>query len=175
MLVLLTIIIPQTVEVRVTGLGVCQPVMTYETETIELREYVKGVLPNEWLPGWDDEALRAGAIAVKNYAVSTYNSKGYLWDCNYHQVYNPDKRTEATDQAVDDTWDWWLWNDGIVRTYYDDYPAACYSRGHECMSQYFTQADAVIGQGWQAIVMKSYEGNLIDLPSDRVRMIRRYR
>ena len=182
--VLLVVLIPQSVDVRITGLGVCVESMVYTTETIPLKEYVKGVLPNEWLATWNDEALRAGALAVKNYGVSIYNSQGYIWDCNFNQVYDPDKRTPETDKAVDDTWNWWLvnpqyiiayadkpainHNELLVRTYYDDYKAACYSRGHECMSQYQSQTDAVNGQSWQTIVMKYYTGELLVLPFNRL-------
>ena len=133
---LLVALVPQTIQVRVTGLRECRPVMSYHTETVILKEYVKGVLPNEWLPNWDQEALRAGAVAVKQFGVVDYLESGYVWDCNWDQVYDPSRRTAQTDQAVDDTWDIWLLNSNYkpIKTYYDDYPAACLSRGHECMS-----------------------------------------
>ena len=169
-LVLFLLVMPATIDVRVTGLAVCEPEMKYQTQTIDFKEYVKGTLPNEWHPTWHEESLKAGALAVKMYAWSMYESQGYVWDCNWNQVYDPAKRTAMTDKAVDDTWDWTLLEYGnpysnkaeIVRTYYDDYPAACYSRGHECMSQWQTQTDAVIGHKWQNIVMKNYEGELVN-------------
>src|SRR5689334_2330340 len=37
-------------------------------DTIELEDYVKGVLPHEWVPAWHPEALKAGAIAIRTYA-----------------------------------------------------------------------------------------------------------
>jgi len=135
--------------------------MTYHTEVVPLDDYVKGVLPNEWLRHWEPEALKAGAIAVKQFAVTTYNRKGYLWDCNYDQVYNPSKRTPETDKAVDDTWNIWLLNNGIVPTFYDDYPDACASRGYECMSQYESQRLARQGYLLRFIILKNYKGTLI--------------
>ena len=164
-LVLFLLVIPQTIDVRVTGLAICEPEMKYQTQTLDFKEYVKGTLPNEWYPTWHEESLKAGALAVKMYAWSMYNTYGYVWDCNWNQVYDPAKRTAMTDQAVDDTWDWVLIrNDEPVRMYYDDYKNACDSRGHECMPQWGTQADAVIGHKWQVIVMKYYEGNLVWMP-----------
>ncbi len=175
---------------RVTGLGVCQPEMTYHTETIELKEYVRGVLPSEWLPSWDDEALKAGALAVKNFAVSRHNAKGYLWDCTFDAVHDPRKRTEQTDQAVDDTWDWWLVNETflsynghyadsmgnqlLVRTYFNADSIGCATQGDNCMSQYGSQKYALEGFEWKEILLKYYEGVLVELPHDVPDMIRRY-
>lgn len=39
-----------------------------QVKTLGFDEYTKCVLPNEWIPSWDEKALKAGAIAIKTYA-----------------------------------------------------------------------------------------------------------
>ncbi|MDT4914264.1 MAG: hypothetical protein QOC66_3392, partial [Pseudonocardiales bacterium] len=41
---------------------------TVEISSVPFQQYVEDVLPNEWIPSWDGDALKAGAIAVKSYA-----------------------------------------------------------------------------------------------------------
>ena len=57
---------PETIVVRITGQQSCTENMRYHTEVIDFKEYVKGVLPNEWGHHWPEESLKAGAIAVVN-------------------------------------------------------------------------------------------------------------
>ena len=91
---------PQTIEVRVTGQAECYKGMEWQAETVDFKEYVKGVLPNEWYPTWDEELLKVGAVAVKNYGASVYKSQGFVWDCNWNQIYRPSWRSEATDSSL---------------------------------------------------------------------------
>lgn len=37
-------------------------------QTVPFETYCKDVLPNEWMPSWDPEALKAGAMAIKMFA-----------------------------------------------------------------------------------------------------------
>ncbi|MCL6636671.1 MAG: SpoIID/LytB domain-containing protein [Alicyclobacillus sp.] len=37
-------------------------------QTVPFEEYCEDVLPNEWIPSWHKEALKAGAMAVKMFA-----------------------------------------------------------------------------------------------------------
>lgn len=37
-------------------------------QTVPFEEYCKDVLPNEWMPSWSPESLKAGAMAVKMFA-----------------------------------------------------------------------------------------------------------
>ena len=104
-------IMPETIPVLITGEAECSANFLFEIypiKQIDFKEYVKGVLPNEWYPTWNEESLKAGAIAVKMFALSMVERRGYVWDCNWSQVYNPDKRTDATDKAVEDTWNYVL-------------------------------------------------------------------
>jgi MYXO-CTERM domain-containing protein len=76
-------------------------------QVFPLEEYVKGVIPHEWVPSWHPEALRAGAIAARSYA-SSHALGGGRWDCadvddgTVTQVYRDD-RAGPTDMAVDAT------------------------------------------------------------------------
>ena len=145
---------------RVTGLTYCDPGMTYRVQVMDFKEYVKGVLPNEWYPKWHDESLKAGAIAVKMFAWSMSETRGYVWDCTWSQVYDSSKRTPRTDAAVDYTWDWVFVDDGIVKTYYNANKYGCYDRGDNCMSQVGSQALALQGHNWGSILNEYYTGTL---------------
>lgn len=37
-------------------------------QTVPFETYVKDVLPNEWVPSWDTNALKAGAMAIKMFS-----------------------------------------------------------------------------------------------------------
>jgi len=160
--------IPETIEVRITGQGACTDVMTYHTETIDFKDYVKGVLPAEWIRTWPEESLKAGAFAVRQFALVKNQSRGWLWDCNYDMVYDPSRRTPETDQAVNAIWDYVLVSDDgeLQEVYFDDYPNACLSRGQteNCMSQWETKKDAELGMTWKEIILKYYDGELIWIP-----------
>lgn len=70
-------------------------------------EYVKGVIPHEWSPSWHREALMAGAIAARTYALA-HHLRGGRWTCadvddgTVTQVYRDD-RSATTDEAVEAT------------------------------------------------------------------------
>lgn len=94
---------PDNIRVYRTGTGV--------VEIVPFREYVKHVLPNEWVPTWAPASLRAGAMAVKEYAwywVSLGGKQVSLGadvkDNTDDQVYDPDVSYASTDAAVDATW-----------------------------------------------------------------------
>jgi peptidoglycan hydrolase-like amidase len=80
-------------------------------QTVHFKDYVKNVLPLEWLPDWHPEALKAGAIAVK--MLAWYHTRhpttvdGFTFDVDNtvnFQRYREGLRTSVTDRAVDDTW-----------------------------------------------------------------------
>jgi uncharacterized protein (TIGR03382 family) len=76
-------------------------------DVIDLEEYIRGVLPHEWIPSWHDESLRAGAIAIRTYAWG-WVERGGKYDCadlddtTASQVYREGRNDRAT-AAVDDT------------------------------------------------------------------------
>ena len=76
-------------------------------QVIPMEDYVKGVLPHEWILSWHVESLKAGSVAIRTYA-SYWVSKGGKYTCAdlcdmaYSQVYKDSKKTK-TNQAVDAT------------------------------------------------------------------------
>jgi hypothetical protein len=71
--------------------------------------YVTHVLPSEWIPSWDADALAAGAIAVKTYAwyramdghaYSAGTSCADVTDSTADQVFDPTYSYPTTDLAV---------------------------------------------------------------------------
>ena len=77
---------------------------------VPLEEYLKGVVPAEMPSKWNEEALKAQAIAARSYAVATKNagkhaSKGFdLVATTADQAYGgASAEKERTSKAVDDT------------------------------------------------------------------------
>lgn len=77
---------------------------------LPLEEYLKGVVPSEMPSKWNEEALKAQAIAARSYAVATANagkhaSKGFdLVDTTADQAYGgASAEKDSTSKAVDDT------------------------------------------------------------------------
>lgn len=77
---------------------------------VPLEEYLKGVVPSEMPSKWNEEALKAQAIAARSYAVATktagkHASKGFdLVATTADQVYGgASAEKESTSKAVDDT------------------------------------------------------------------------
>jgi hypothetical protein len=76
-------------------------------DVIPFEQYVKGVLPHEWIRSWHTESLRAGAVAIRTYAASWIASGGKytcadLDDTTASQVYR-DEFFAVTNAAVDAT------------------------------------------------------------------------
>lgn len=78
---------------------------------VELDYYLYGVLPSEMIPSWPIEALKAQAVAARNYAVyysevvNKYSSEPYdLCDTVNSQVYKGyDVENDNTNKAVNET------------------------------------------------------------------------
>ncbi len=78
-----------------------------QVDTMSLEDYVKGVVPHEWIPSWELESLKAGAIAARSYGASWVEQGGKyqcadVCDTTSTQVYK-DSTDPSTDQAVDET------------------------------------------------------------------------
>lgn len=80
-------------------------------QTVGFQNYCEDVLPNEWMPSWNAETLRAGAIAVKMFAwyhtLHPVTMDGWTFDVDNttnFQEYNYRSGTYRTDRAVGDTW-----------------------------------------------------------------------
>ena len=76
-------------------------------DVISFEQYVRGVLPHEWIPSWPEESLKAGAVAIRTYAAFHVGTGG-RYDCadvddtTSTQVYK-DEFHPATDAAVEAT------------------------------------------------------------------------
>ena len=94
-------------------------------QTVDFKTYVKVVMPAEWPPGWPIESMRAGAVAIKQYAwYYTMHYRGLtgtggcadVYDNNNDQVYAPESQTPAAShiQAVESTWPETLTRSGAI-------------------------------------------------------------
>ena len=80
-------------------------------QTVGFQQYCADVLPNEWFPTWNPQALRAGAVAIKMFAwyhaLHPVTVGGFTFDVdnttNFQQFKYLSGRSN-TDQAVKDTW-----------------------------------------------------------------------
>ncbi|MBI2755713.1 MAG: hypothetical protein HYX52_03285 [Chloroflexi bacterium] len=77
-----------------------------QVDHVRFVDYVKWVLPAEWVPSWPQNSLIAGAMLIRNYAWRVVNNGGAhgnadLDDSPCDQVYNPTRKTSATDAAVE--------------------------------------------------------------------------
>jgi hypothetical protein len=136
--------------------------------------YVQHVLPKEWLPFWDADALGAGAIAAKtygaframrNHAYSGGSGCADITDYTSDQVFDPTFSTEATDRAVDTTMgSILLRNDRVFLTNYwsgnTNDPCKAVTSGQFAgrMSQWGTENCAEGGMLWPDIVTTFYSG-----------------
>ncbi|HPU36141.1 MAG TPA: SpoIID/LytB domain-containing protein [Bacillota bacterium] len=75
---------------------------------LNIEDYLRGVVPAEIPPSWPKEALKAQAVAARNYALQqvevSRGSKYNLLDDQLSQVYRGyDAETPATNEAVEET------------------------------------------------------------------------
>ncbi|TEB13073.1 Amidase enhancer precursor [Pelotomaculum sp. FP] len=75
---------------------------------LNIEDYLCGVVPSEAIPSWPAEALKAQAVAARNYAMqkveTSRGDRANLGSNQYDQVYGGyDAETEATNKAVKDT------------------------------------------------------------------------
>jgi hypothetical protein len=139
--------------------------------------YEQHVLPNEWISSWDEPALEAGSVAVRDYAwyfvVNGSKGTGYgnpnpcsydVDDSTGYQDFDPWAPTyDSTNTAVNDT-GYYLYTHG------SSIPETSYNSGSESdacgqddgvsgtgvMSQWGTQACAQAGDTWQQILSTYY-------------------
>jgi len=75
---------------------------------LDIEDYLRGVVPSEMYPFWPQEALKAQAVASRNYALQRMEETGgsafNLSNNQLNQVYKGyDAETAATNRAVDET------------------------------------------------------------------------
>lgn len=86
-------------------------------DVIPLEEYVRGVVPHEWIPSWHQESLNAGAVAARGYAWGWIERGGKyrcadLDDTTRSQVYRDDRDARG-DAAVENTRSQGIIRDGV--------------------------------------------------------------
>lgn len=167
---------PQTIRVYRRSLGAQARVETYD-----FRFYVQHSLPREWIPNWNMEALKAGAMAVKGYAWYWVNRGGKrccnqapsgecydVDDTTTYQVFDPSYSHTRTDEAVNATWDYlYRRSDAIFQMSYrqtltGNVNEACgEASSGEVMSQYGSHRCAVEGNAWPNILNKYYSNAVV--------------
>ena len=91
---------------------------------VTIEEYLKGVVPSEIPPSWNEEALKAQAVAARTYAVAnTYNKSNYGYhvvDNQNSQVYGGIHREyTSTNKAVEDTKNQLIYyNNSLITAFY---------------------------------------------------------
>lgn len=92
--------------------------------SLPLDQYLYGVVPCEMEPTWHTEALKAQAVAARNYALQNickHEKEGYnLCSTQHCQVYKGyDKENPKTNEAIDQTKGKLLYyNNELAQTYY---------------------------------------------------------
>ncbi len=159
--------LPSSIRVRVTGYPYCDLTRPYTVRVIDFKDYVKHVVPSEWMASWPWESLRAGAMAAKMYAWSLIAAGGKwsdadVYDSTCDQVYNPAVAYESTNEAVDFTWNWRLLRgDQMVRTYYRNDYTQCVGAGlaGNCMGQVDSKNMALDQYTWDQILDTFYSSS----------------
>ncbi len=94
---------------------------------VKIQHYLYGVVPKEMFSGWPLEALKAQAIAAKNYTLLNLNkhsAEGYgLCDTQHCQVYGGyNSENIMTNRAVDETnGSVLMYDNKLVNTFYHSY------------------------------------------------------
>lgn len=149
---------------------------TVQIQSIPFQTYVDNVLPNEWIPSWDGDALKSGAVAVKSYAwywVTHFG--GYLnsntsttcfdvTDDQDFQVYEANSAVARTTEMIQATWPVAARHNGSIletpyRAYLNSPAEACgaFADGTQ-LSQYGSQTcnEANTGNKYNVILGKYY-------------------
>lgn len=139
--------------------------MRIPVDRLRFDDYVRSVLPNEWIASWPDAALDAGAIAVKQYAwynafvQPKWRNRGYafdLLDTACDQVYKPNSAHPRSDAAIVRTWSTVLTRDGrIFPTYYRSTDGYCGALP-DCMGQWGSYDRAMEGMNGVDILLLYY-------------------
>jgi len=164
-----TLTLPATIRLRLPADNWrCSLTVPYTIEVVDFNFYIKHVLPTEWHPDtpgreWSEESYRAGAMAIKTYAWYWINRGGKWDDADLYgsvcdQAYNPEYARQATDRAVDFTWDWRLTRSGrLFQAYHKHSDLYDCSPGF-CLSQVGSQELALDGYAWNEILLFYYSG-----------------
>lgn len=162
--------IPLTIKVGITPYLHCSQWVNAGmpvTEVIEMdfKEYVRNVLPNEWINSWHPQSLMSGAVAAKAFAwwrITLNNPRPDGADVvnnTCDQVFIRNSHKPTTDAAIDATWHYRLSrNNRIIEIHYLAHDYQCEDLGWAmCMGQWGTQEKAESGWLWQDILYHYYD------------------
>jgi peptidoglycan hydrolase-like amidase len=144
---------------------------------VNFDQYIRDVLPNEWMPSWRLESLKAGALAVKMSAwyhhLHPVKISGYTFDVDNtvnFQIYRENTHQPITDAAFNsiDRLAFVERNGNIFelnyRAGYQNNPNWQY-RNAQKMSQWGSQYWAERGRSYLQILQFYYEGRqLVQIP-----------
>lgn len=177
---------PEYISVGITGSSACRYdtefLKSIRVERVRFVDYVRNVLPNEWLATWPRASLEAGAVAAKQFA--WYNAfvrpkwrgRGYSFDVldsTCDQVYKPGKAHPATDAAIASTWHLVLTRNGrLFETGYRAQDWQCPATV-SCMGQWGSKYRADAGETTAQILLAYYRCAVLEkigsgpvIPSD---------
>lgn len=172
---------------------VAPPTNVQRIDRVPFMDYVKNVLPNEWVASWGNDApaaLDAGAVAAAQFAWSSafvarkWTSRGYAFDvvdsvCD--QVYkdrSPTFNYTHTDAAVTRMWGTALLrNNKLITTFFRDTDQSCEERSGtaDCMGQWGSYYRAKEGLNGLQILHYYYDPvtELQSAPQYRALVLRR--
>lgn len=161
---------PQYIRVGRTFNTECiNPPLIQRLDVVPFKDYVKNVLPYEWVASWTNASLDAGAVAVTQFAYQTafaqgkWSAAGYAFDvvdsaCD--QIYQDGPGYARTNAAVERTWGLAMVRNGAWFTpYYRANEAACGGSGN-CMSQWGSEQLGLQGLTGPQI-LRYYYGNIV--------------
>ncbi|MCL6453605.1 MAG: SpoIID/LytB domain-containing protein [Alicyclobacillus sp.] len=137
-------------------------------QTVPFDTYCKDVLPNEWMPGWNIEALKAGAMAVRMFAwfhhLHPVTIDGFTFDVDNttnFQSFRYLSDQPQTNRAVDEVRKFaYVKPDGAIielnyRAGYENNPNWQY-RNAQKMAQWGSEYWAEQGRNWLQILQFYY-------------------
>jgi hypothetical protein len=162
---------PEFIEVGRTFNSNCvfPPTNVQRVDRMPFIDYVRNVLPNEWVNTWPEASLDAGAVAVMQYAWAEafvkqkWRAQGYPFDVvdsTCDQVYkdrDTAKDYTRTDAAVARMWGTILTRgNSLITTYYRAKDSQCV--GSDCMGQWGSYHLANRGYSGLQILFSYYGG-----------------
>lgn len=166
------------------------PTNVQRVDRIPFMDYVRNVLPNEWVTSWPTASLDAGTVAISQYAWSVafvqrkwtrYNYPFDVLDSTCDQVYkdrDPGRNYSATDAVIGRVWGTVLLRNGaLFPTFYRAYDSQC-GTNLDCMGQYGSRDRANLGENGLQILQHYYSRRgafvaLATAPTQRALLLRR--
>jgi hypothetical protein len=170
--------IPLTIKVGLTPYVHCSDWVNAgmpvdEVIEMDFKEYIRNVLPNEWVNSWHPQSLQTGAVAAKSFAwwrimlVNPRPMGADVVDNTCDQVFFANSHRPTTDAAIDATWHYRMSRDNrIIEIHYLAHDWQCDNLGWEmCMGQWGTKDKSDAGWLWQDILHHYYDPVDINITS----------